>query len=67
MMRRTGRQRKPRTVWQEKGAPLQLKDPKIPKKAARDAEKTALKPIATGLLPEEASLDINDLPELPIY
>jgi hypothetical protein len=26
-----------------------------------------LKPIATGPLPEEAGLDINHLPELPIY
>jgi hypothetical protein len=67
MICRTGRQRKPRTVWQERGAPPKSKDRKIPKRAARDAEKTALKPITTGLLPEEACLDINHLPKLPIY
>lgn len=67
MIRRTGRQRKPRTIWQEKGTPPKSQDPKIPKKAARTAEKTALKPIATGPLPEEAGFDINHLPELPIY
>lgn len=34
---------------------------------AGTVEKTALKPIANGRLPEEAGLDINHLPELPIY
>jgi hypothetical protein len=67
MIRRTGRQRTPPTIWQEKGAPPKSKDPKIPKKAARTAEKTDLKPIATGSLSDKASLDINHLSELPIY
>jgi hypothetical protein len=67
MIRRTGRQRKPRTIWQEKRAPLKSKDLKISKKAARTAEKTALKPIATGPLLEEADLNINYLSKLSIY
>jgi Transposase IS4 len=67
MLLRTEYERKARTIWQQKGAPPAAKDPKIPKKAARTAEKTALKPIATGPLPEEAGLDINHLPELPDY
>lgn len=65
--RRTGRIRKARTIWEEKGALPATKDPKITKEAARTVEKTALKPVATGPLPKETGLDGNQLPELPDY
>ena len=57
----------PKTTWEEKGAPFAASDPKITKKTARTAQKTALKPVITGLLPETIELDENDLPELPTY
>jgi hypothetical protein len=67
MLLRTEREKKAHTIWQQKGAPAAAKDAKIPKKAARTAEKTALKPITTDLLLEEAGFDINYLSELPDY
>ena len=67
MLRRTGRQRKPRTVWEQKGAPSAASDPKVPKKAARTVKKTALKPIAVGPLPEKIGLNADQLPGLPSY
>jgi hypothetical protein len=42
-------------------------DPKITKKTARTEQKTALKPVAIGPLPETVELDEKDLPELPTY
>jgi hypothetical protein len=51
-LRRSQRQPKPRIIWEEKGAPSAARDPKITSRSVRTNEKTALKPIATGLLPE---------------
>ena len=48
-LRRSQRQPKPKTMWEEKGA---AKDPKITKKNDRTEQKTALKPIAFGPVPE---------------
>jgi hypothetical protein len=64
MLRRSQRTPKPKTVWEEKGAPSAARDPKITKNSARTEKKTALKPIATGPLP---GLDEKHLPELPTY
>jgi cell division septation protein DedD len=58
--------RKTRTVWEQKGAPSAAKDPKITKKAAHTAKKTALKAVATGPLPKTVDFDADHLPELPI-
>ena len=65
--RKSQRLRKPRTIWEEKGAPAAAKDPKITKTTARTVEKTALKPIATGPLPKAVGFDAAHLPELPAY
>jgi hypothetical protein len=46
---------------------LQLMIPKITRKTARTTKKTALKPVATGPLPEAVGLDKKSLPELPTY
>jgi Transposase IS4 len=67
ILRRSRRTPVPTVKWEEKGAPSAALDPKIPKKAARTTQKTALKPIAVGPLPETIELDENDLPELPTY
>jgi hypothetical protein len=64
MSRRSQRTPRPKTIWEEKGAPSAARDPKITKKAAQTEKKTALKPIATGPLP---GLDEKCLPELPTY
>jgi hypothetical protein len=66
-LRRSERGRKPRTMWEQKGAPSAASDPKISKKAYRTVEETALKPVATGPLPAEVNLECNDLPDLPDY
>jgi Transposase IS4 len=65
--RKSHRVRKPRTIWEEKGAPPAAKDPKITKKTARTAEKTALKPVVIGSLPNGVGFDAENLPELPTY
>ena len=65
--RRSQRQRKPKTIWEEKRAPSATTDPKITKKTAQTEEKTALKPVVTGPLPETIGFDENHLPELPVY
>jgi Transposase IS4 len=66
-LRRSERARKPRTIWEQKGAPSTASDPKISQESARTAEKTALKPVATGTLPPQVALERNDLPDLPDY
>jgi Transposase IS4 len=66
-LRRSQRKPKPVTIWEEKGAPSAAKDPKITQKNARTEKQTALKPIATGPLPESIGLDEKRLPELPTY
>ena len=59
--------RKARTIWEQKGTPFAVNDPKITKKNARTTEKTALKPVATGPLPKTVEFDADHLPELPAY
>jgi hypothetical protein len=66
-LRKSQRQRKAKTIWEEKRAPSAATDPKITKKTARTVEKTALKPIATGPLPNDVGFDESHLPELPDY
>ena len=66
-LRRSQRKPKPVTIWEQKGAPSAARDPKITKKNARTEQKTALKPIAVGPLPEAAELDEKRLPDLPTY
>jgi Transposase IS4 len=67
ILRRSKRTSAPKTPWEQKGAPSAALDPKITKKTARTKQKTALKPIAVGPLPEALNLDETDLPELPMY
>jgi hypothetical protein len=52
---------------EEKEAPSAANDPKIPRKATRTEQKTALKAIATGPLPKAAKIDSTAPPELPEY
>ena len=59
--------RKIRTIWEQKGAPSAVNDPKITKKNVRTAERTVLRPVATGPLPKTVEFDIDHLPELPTY
>ena len=59
--------RKTRIIWEQKRAPSAVNDPKITKKNARTTEKTVLKPVATGPLPETVEFDADHLPELPVY
>jgi Transposase IS4 len=66
-LRRSKRKPVPKIIWEEKGAPSAASDPKITKNTARTAQKTALKPIVIGHLPETVKLDEKDLPELPMY
>jgi hypothetical protein len=65
--RKSHRVRRPRTIWEQKGAPSAAKNPKITRNTARIVEKTALKPIATGPILEAVRFDADNLPELPIY
>jgi hypothetical protein len=64
ILRRSQRIPRPKTIWEEEGAPSAARDPKITKQAARTEKKTALKPIAIGPL---SGLDEKRLPELPTY
>jgi Transposase IS4 len=66
-LRRSRREPRPKTSWEQKGASPAAEDPKITKKSARAEKKTALKPIAAGPLPEAINLDEKQLPELPTY
>ncbi len=66
-LRRSQRQPKPKTIWEEKGAPSAARDPKITKRTDRTEQKTALKPIAIGPLPEVPEFDVKQLSDLPVY
>jgi hypothetical protein len=67
MPRRSQRAPKPVTIWEERDAPPAATDPKITKKTARNRPETALRPIATGPLPEAAHINGSHLPKLPTY
>lgn len=64
-LRCSERARKPRTVWEQIGAPSAASDPKIPERAARTVKKLVLKPVALWPLPVD--LNLPDLPDLPDY
>ena len=66
-LRRSQRQPKPKTIWEEKGAPCAARDLKITKRTDRTEQKTALKPVASGSLPKALELDVNQLSDLPVY
>ena len=66
-LRKSHRVRKAHIIWEQKGAPSTAKDLKIIKKTAHTAEKTALKPVATGPLLKTVKFDADHLLELPIY
>ena len=65
--RKSQRARKPITIWEEKKAPPAASDAKITEKTARNRPETALRPVATGPLPEAIKLDEFHLPDLPTY
>jgi hypothetical protein len=67
MLRRSQRIPKPKSIWEEKGAPSTARDLKITKKTVRTEKKTALKPMATGRLLEAIRLDEKHLPKLSTY
>ena len=66
-LRRSQRQPKPKTIWEEKGAPSAARDPKITKRTDRTEQKTAFKPVVSGPLPETLEFDVNQFPDLPVY
>ena len=66
-LRRSQRQPKPRTVWEEKDASSAARDPKITKRTDQMEQKTALKPVASDPLPKTLEIDVNQLPDLPAY
>ena len=66
-LRRSQRQPKPKTIWEEKNAPSAARDPKITKRTDWTEQKTALKPIAIEPLPEVPKFDVKQLPDLPVY
>ena len=66
-LHRSQRQPKPKTIWEEKGAPSAARDLKITKRTDRTEQKTAFKPVVSGPLPETLEFDVNQLPDLPTY
>jgi hypothetical protein len=66
-LHKSERKRKAVTIWEEKEAPSAANDPKIPRKAARIEQETALKAIATSPLPKATKIDSTALLELPEY
>jgi hypothetical protein len=66
-LRRSQRQIKHRTIWEEKGAPSTTRDLKITTKTARTDKKTVLKPIVIRELSEAIKFDKNYLLKLPAY
>jgi hypothetical protein len=66
-LRRSQRQPKPKTIWEERGAPSAARDPKITKKTDQTVQKTALKPIAIKPIPEVPEFDVKQLPDLSMY
>ena len=66
-LHRSQRQSKPKTIWEEKGAPSVARDPKITKRTDRTEQKTALKSVVSGSLSKVLELDVNQLPDLPVY
>jgi hypothetical protein len=66
-LRKSERKRKAVTIWEEKAAPHAANDPKIPRKATRTEQGTALKAIATGLLLKAIKIDSTAPSELPEY
>ena len=66
-LRRSQRQPKPKTIWEEKGAPSAARDPKITKRTDRTEQKTTFKPVVNGPLPETLEFDVNQLSDLSAY
>jgi hypothetical protein len=66
-LRKSERKRKAISIWEEKEAPSAVNDPKIPRKAARIEQETALKAIATGPLPKATKIDSTAPLELSEY
>ena len=66
-LHRSQRQPKPKTIWEEKGAPSAARDPKITKRTDRTEQKTALKPVVSGPLSETFEFDVNQLSNLSVY
>jgi hypothetical protein len=67
ILRRSKRTPVPKTIYEEKGAPSAASDPKITKKTARTAQKTALKPIAISSLSKSIKLNKKNLSKLSMY
>ena len=66
-LRRSQRQPKSKTIWEEKGVPSTVRDLKITKRTDRTEQKTTLKPITVGPLPKTFEIDVNQLLNLPTY
>ena len=66
-LRRSERTRKPKTIWEQKGAPSIARDLKIMKKAARTVKKTALKAVIISTLFDDLGLNKQSLSELLDY
>ena len=66
-LHRSQRQPKPKTIWEEKGAPSVARDSKITKKTDRTEQKTTLKSVVSESLPKILKLDVNQLLNLSTY
>ena len=66
-LRRSQRQSKFKTIWEERGVPSAARDLKITKKTDRTVQKTTLKSIIIEPLSEVFEFDVKQLPDLSIY
>ena len=66
-LRRSQRQPKPKTIWEEKSVPCAARDPKITKRTDRTEQKTTFKSVVSESLPKTFELDVNQLSDLPVY
>ena len=58
---------KPRTIWEAKGAPSTVNDPKVTKNTVRTKQQTVLKLIVVDPFLKVLEINENQLPELSKY
>ena len=66
-LRRSQHIPKPRTIWEAKGAPCAVNDPKVTKNTVRTEQQTAFKPIPVDSFPKTFEINENQLLELSKY
>ena len=66
-LRRSKRIPKSKTIWEAKGAPSAVSDPKVTKNTVRTEQRTTFKPIVTGSFLKVLEIDENQLLKLSKY